>query len=324
MISSVKSCSIKEPMFCSKEELAELYRRGVSSFPSSELVNSPRMEIIDGANWSFDPTTLTIWNNRYWKGFYPADYDFTNLLMVYGFGFFKRFWKVDGRVCGETHPFYSDIHAANEAKDAEFAGTGKVVVIRYRDFPFSTFHDLMKIVDRDIIIGEAFVSSRDPPYGLSVFHFVLARRYSVDNMTRADCKHIFSSLSRRPTVSEVLGEWDLRLVSDPALSPPILRLRYFIESGELRVSSLVGSALPVGSAAAEFTEDMLIGFDFAGILLHNEIRIAADGLMVGMLHKDGEAGGEKDGIFKAIDGARGFVLKDEEEICLPYVLRRVG
>lgn len=87
-------CSLKQPMYCSSEDLAELYKKSTSIFPSYDLVNSPEMEIIDGDNWSFDPATLTIWNNRYWKGFYPFDYQFTNLVLMYGFGFYRDFgWR---------------------------------------------------------------------------------------------------------------------------------------------------------------------------------------------------------------------------------------
>jgi hypothetical protein len=188
-------------MYCTKANLAELYRESKSLFPTQTLINSPEMEIVDGVNWSFDPGTLTIWNNRYWKGFYPADYDLKNLVLMYGFGFYKRFWAdKDGskgkKIKGETHPYSSDIHAANEAIDVNLSEKGKAVYIKYRDFPFNNFDDLLKIIDKDLAIGEAFVSLRDPGRGLSIFHFVLSRRYSVDFMTQADCQFIFQSKAK--------------------------------------------------------------------------------------------------------------------------------
>ena len=82
---------------------------------------------------------------------------------------------------------------------------GKAVYIKYRDFPFNNFDDLLKIIDKDLAIGEAFVSLRDPGRGLSIFHFVLSRRYSVDFMTQADCRFIFQSKAKEVKMEEVLG-----------------------------------------------------------------------------------------------------------------------
>lgn len=82
-------------------------------------------------------------------------------------------------VFGETHPFYSDIHAANQATDEQFPEIGKVILIEYRDFPFNAFDDLMKLVDRDVVLGQAYVAIRKAPNGIPLFNFVLSRRYSV-------------------------------------------------------------------------------------------------------------------------------------------------
>jgi hypothetical protein len=46
---------------------------------------------------------------------------------MYGFGFYKRFWAdKDGpkgkKIKGETHPYSSDIHAANETIDVNLSG----------------------------------------------------------------------------------------------------------------------------------------------------------------------------------------------------------
>lgn len=318
MGSDVEPCSLKQPMYCSSQGLAELYKRSISIFPSHSLVNSPELEIHDGDNWSFDPSTLTIWNNRYWKGFYPLDYEFTNLVLMYSFGFYKRFWMEGDLVLGETHPFYSDIHAANQAEDVEFPETGKGILIEYRDFPFNAFDDLMKLVDKDVAIGQAFVAIRKAPNGISLFNFALSRKYSVDFMTQDDCKFIFSSKARRAKIDEVLGEWDLRLVSDAALSPPILRLKYYKEQNDLRVDYILGGELPVGSSIANFDEEMMSVFDFPGQLMRNEIRMVGKDFMAGILYEADNP------LFKAIEGSKGFMMNDDSEICLPYTLKRVS
>jgi hypothetical protein len=323
MNSADKPCSSNNPMYCTGEGLAKLYRESKSIFPAQNLINSPEMEIMDGVNWSFDPSTLTIWNNRYWKGFYPTDYDLKNLVLMYGFGFYKRFWAdKDGskgkKIKGETHPYSSDIYAANEAIDMDLPEKGKAVYIKYRDFPFNNFDDLLKIVDRDTAIGEAFVSLRDPGRGLSIFHFVLSRRYSVDFMTQADCKCIFQSKAKEVKIEEVLGTWDLRLVSNAALSPPILRCKFYKKGSDLLAGFIQGGKLPQGSNTANFEENMISILDLPSQILSNEIRSVGNDLLVGILEKADHP------IFKAMLGSKGFVTKGKSVIFLPYILKRVA
>ena len=323
MSSLSQPCSLKNPMYCTEVNLAKLYRESKSLFPAQTLINSPKMEIMDGVNWSFDPGTLTIWNNRYWKGFYPADYDLKNLVLMYGFGFYKRFWAdKDGskgkKIKGETHPYSSDIHAVNEAIDMDLSEKGKAVYIKYRDFPFNNFDDLLKIIDKDLAIGEAFVSLRDPGRGLSIFHFVLSRRYSVDFMTQADCQFIFQSKAKEVKIEEVLGTWDLRLVSNAALSPPILRCKFYKKGSDLLAGFIQGGKLPQGSNTATFDENMISAFDLPSQILSNEIREVNKDLLVGIIEKADHP------IFKAMLGSKGFVTKGKSGVFLPYILKRVA
>jgi hypothetical protein len=337
-------------MNCKKEELSRLYRQSKSILPAENLINSPQMEIKDGINWSFDPNTQTIWNDRYWKGFYPADYDFTNLLMMYGLGFFKRFWPDKDqshgkKILGETHPFLSDIHAFNQAIDVEFPETGAAVYIKYRDFPFNSFDDVIKIIDKDTVIGEAFVSLRKPGKGLPIFHFVLSRRYSLDFMTQADCSFIFHHKATSPKPEEILGDWDLQLVSDAALSPPILRFRFLkgdaggrsvsSTSGSMKDSAgktgliaefIMGGKLSHAGNSATFGEGSLMSLNLPVQISKNAIRKVSNDLLVGLLdHPDHP-------IFQALADFKGFIMagpgqtgkKEKNEFNLPYLLRRVS
>lgn len=323
MSSTSLPCSSKNPMYCTGESLAKLYRESNSIFPAQNLINSSEMEIVDGVNWSFDPGTLAIWNNRYWKGFYPVEYDFKNLIIMYGLGFYKKFWagkdeSKGKKIKGETHPFNSDIHAANEAIDIDLAETGKAVYIKYRDFPFNNFDDLLKIVDKDTVIGEAFVSLRDPGRGLSIFHFVLSRRYSMDFMTQADCKFIFQSKSKLAEMEEVLGTWDLMMVSNAALTPPILRFKFYTKGSELKAGFVNGGKLPQGSNTAIFDDNITKAFDLPSQILSNAIRAINRDLLVGILQIADNP------IFEALMGSRGFVTKDASGVFLPYILKRIA
>jgi hypothetical protein len=323
MNSDSQTYSLKSPMCCTGESLATLYRDSRSILPAQNLLNSPEMEIIDGVNWSFDPSTSTIWNNRYWKGFYPTDYDFKNQIPMYDLGFYKKFWadkdQAKGKkIKGETHPYSTDIHAASEVIDMDLPKEGKVAYIKYRDFPFNNFDNVLKIVDKDTVIGEAFVSLRAPGRGLSIFHFALSRRYSVDFMTQADCKFIFQSKAKEPEIEEVLGTWDLLLVSNAALSLPILRSKLYKKGSDLEADFIMGGKLPQGSLAENFNESMNSSLDLPSQILSNEIRTVNKDLLVGILQKADNP------IFKAMLGSRGFVTKGKSGIFLPYILKRVA
>ena len=61
----------------------------------SKLGNSNENKPIVGKNWKFDPESLAIYNDVYWRGMYGIDNNIlTNLLRYFG-GFYKKFWKVD-------------------------------------------------------------------------------------------------------------------------------------------------------------------------------------------------------------------------------------
>jgi len=307
-------CSLKQCMYCSMKRLDEMYEIGDSKLSNSALINSPDMDIVDGDNWSFDSDTLTIWNNRYWKGFFAADSDLINRAIVYAGGFWKRFWMEGNKVKGEVHPYESPVNFRNEAIDTEYPGFGKVILLKY-DPPAEKFYDMVKTVDKDTLLGKAF-AVRDPPRGNHILTFSMSRKYSVDFMTHDDFKIIFSKKARRPEVDEVLGIWEGKLISDPALSPVLFRFRFYKEQEELKCRYILGGILP-GTKDGRFTEDMMHMFDFAGQLSRDEIRIVRKDFMVGKHCTMGSP------IFGMLKKALGFIMKDDNRICLPYVLRRV-
>ena len=310
-------CSTRQPMFCKTARLKELFDASKSCFGREVLTNSSKMEIVDGENWSFDLDDLTIWNDRYWKGFYASDEDPQTKGLVYALGFYKRFWRAGGSIRGETHPYYSEIYAANEATDVDYPGHGNITLLKYFDLPYRLFYDILKIVDRDTLIGEAF-GFGSPPKGKHVFYFILSRRYKVDFMTHDDFGFIFSNKAKVPDDEEVLGVWEVRLVSDPALSPALFRFRYYKEGERLRAKYILGGVLSTGGKEVEFSEELMREFDFAGRTKRSEIRMVRHDLMLGRLCQDHCP------LFDLLEGSKGFIIKDEKGVCLPYVLRRVG
>ena len=308
-------CSIKQPMYCSLKRLDEMFEIKDNMFPKEALVNSGNMEIVEGDNWSFDSSTLTIWNNRYWKGFLSTDRDLINTVLIYAAGFYKRFWKDGNSVKGETHPYDSTVYAANESIETEYPGFGKVLYLKYRDPPNNMFHDLMKIVDKDTIIGKAF-AVRDPPRGEHILNFSLSRKYGIDFMTHDDFKIIFSKKAAKPDIDDVLGIWEGKLISDSIHSPVLFRFRYHKENGELKCKYIFGGIIP-GASDVKFSEEMMEMFDLTGQLFHDEIRILGRDIMVGKYCT------LKSPIFDLLKRAPGFTMKDNDRVCLPYILHRV-
>lgn len=308
-------CSIKQPMYCSSTRLDEMFEIRDNMFQKEALINSGNMDIVEGDNWSFDASTLIIWNNRYWKGFLSTDPDIFNKILIYAAGFYKRFWKDGNSVKGETHPYDSGIYAANEATETEYPGFGKVLLLKYRDPPNNIFHDLMKIVDENTIIGKAF-GARDPPRGKTILNFSLSKKYGIDFMTHDDFKIIFSEKTTKPEIDDIMGIWDGKLISDSIHSPVLFKFRFQKENGYLKCKYIFGGIIP-GTSKVKFTEEMMQTFDFAGQLLHNEIRMIQKDIMVGKYCT------MESSIFNLLKRAPGFIMKDDSRVCLPYMLRRV-
>jgi len=308
-------CSIKQPGYCSVKRLDEMFEVSDNMISNEALINSDNMDIADGENWSFDADTLTIWNNRYWKGFFASDHDLINISLIYSGGFWKRFRKDGSSVKGETHPFESTIYSANEAIEAEYPGFGNVILLKYRDFPYNKFYDILKIIDKDTLLGKAF-AVREPPRGEHILTFSMSRKYSVDFMTQDDFKIIFSKKAKRPEIDEVMGIWEGRLISDSTLSEVLFRFRYYRDQDEIKCKYIFGGIMP-GTSDVKLTEDLMLMFDLTGQLFHDEIRMVRKDFMVGRYCTMDSP------VFKLLMKAPGFIMKDENRMCLPYILRRV-
>ena len=308
-------CSIKQPMYCSVRRLDEMYEISDNMKSKEALINSADRDIVDGDNWSFDPGSLTIWNNRYWKGFFAADHDLVNTALVYGGGFWKRFWKDGSPVKGETYTYESSVSTASEAIETEYPGFGKVILLKYRDPPYNRFYDLLKIIDKDTVLGKAY-AARDPPRGEHILTFSMSKKYSVDFMTHDDFKIIFSRKAVSPGIDDVPGIWEGKLISDSTSTPVMFRFRYYMEKEDIKCKYLFGGILP-GTSDVRFTEELMLMFDFTGQLFRDEIRMVRKDFMVGKYCI------MKSPVFDLLKRAPGFIMKDDSRVCLPYVLHRV-
>jgi hypothetical protein len=187
---------------------------------NEELVNSEKTKIIPKENWTFDEKTLTIHNNLFWKGFFGRNTDLMTTTMRSFGGFYKKFRKTDGGLIkGVTKPFEVPLFAKSSAVEKELPGHGKIIHLEYEDFPFNQAYDILKIVDKDHIIGKAYRG--DFGRGSLLFDFSMSKEYSIEFMGEDDLNALFYSddLSHTPKKDEMVGKWEGMLVSDSFITP---------------------------------------------------------------------------------------------------------
>ncbi|HKU50133.1 MAG TPA: GMC family oxidoreductase [Nitrososphaera sp.] len=278
------TCDVLQPRFCGAERIGEMFAitdHRKELFPL--LANSAEEKLTVGHNWKFDPKTLKIQNNLFWKGFYGRDSDVMTMALRYFGGFYKRFRRSSGSsgaMDGITHPFEPQVvDAKSVAREKEIPGYGSVIHLEYVDAPYSTAYDLLKMVDENTIIGKAFLGSFGR--GRELFNFSMSRVYDVDFMTEQDLMTLFDSdeLSHVPTGRELAGTWEGMLVSDSAISPRSQLFYFNYEDGEVDMRYSFANMLRGRSDVAALT-DTLFRFDDP-TPFHDELRMVTPDVAVG-------------------------------------------
>jgi hypothetical protein len=292
-----ETCSIQQPMYCSRERSDAMFNSAKNELPIETLINavdcapsaassgvssigasskavssmSPKAE-----EWSFNNESLLIYNNRYWKGFFPTDQDLT-LIRYFG-GFWKRFYEEGQVLKGITHPFDAPlIYAPNLPQLQNYPGYGQVILLKYTSPEFALFYDLLKIINKDIILGKAFFGS--PPFGNQILTFSMARKYHADFMTEEDHEIIYDHYARAPIDTEVAGRWTGKMVSDSALTPTVQVFTYTKDKmGKLQMQYVFGGLLR-GISRVTLTPEQMNMYDITD--WHDEVRIVSDDFMVG-------------------------------------------
>ena len=146
-----KTCSIRQPMWCNIERLETMFNQQKNQFDLETLVNA--VENSTNEKWTFDKNSLIIYNNKFWRGFFPQDQDLS-MMRFFG-GFWKKFFKEDEIIKGITHPFESPVNADNIPEIKNYDSFGEVIHLKYSGMAFQLFYDLLKIVDKDTILGKS-------------------------------------------------------------------------------------------------------------------------------------------------------------------------
>jgi hypothetical protein len=276
------TCHLTQPRYCKAEQIsAQFSVKEHNEKLFSSLSNSDEDKIVIGKNWKFDPKTLEIYNNLYWKGFYGRDTDLMTIALRYFGGFYKRFGPIsNGKMQGTTHPFETPmVNAKNIASEKIVPGYGQVIHLEYTEFPYSTAYDLLKMVDDNTIIGKAFLGPF--PKGRELFSFSMSRTYDVNFLTEADLMTLFHSdeLSHKPNEKELVGTWEGMMVSDSALSPRSQLFYFNYEDGEIDMRYSFANLLTGRSDVT--TEGSILRLDDP-TPFHDEIKVVSPNFAVGV------------------------------------------
>jgi hypothetical protein len=218
-----------------------------------------------------------IYNNKYWKGFFPVDQNF-DAVRYFG-GFWKRFYKEGEIIKGVTHPYeVPSVYAANLPElENIHKGLGEVIHLKYTSLEYSLFYDLLKIVDKDVVLGKAFLGIS--PFSMQLLTFSMSRRYDVNFMTEEDHETIYQKYARAPNVEEVIGKWNGKLVSDSTLTPVTQVFNYTKDNtGKLQMEYTFGGLLK-GISRVVLTPEQMNMYDFTN--WHDEVKAVKDNYMVG-------------------------------------------
>jgi choline dehydrogenase-like flavoprotein len=310
-----RTCDRSQPMYCLRTNLSEMFDSTQMKYGVDMLVNSAG-EQADETNWSFDPVKMLITNNSHWKGIFPRDADIQNTLALYFGGFWKRFKKVGEQVTGTTHPYEVGVFAANKAEQRELSGFGEVILLEYLESPYDQFYDVLKIIDKDIILGKAFFGTPSP--GKEMLIFSMSRKYPFEFMDEGDHRMLYNKM-KKPTLEAMVGIWEGQLISDSAWTDPVFRFRYYFDnSNKLKNDYLFGRII-AGTAKVEEKEDHLEMYDVTGNF-HDELRQVNEDIIIGKYYSTPNF------VFNWLPEGLSFIHLDESRpsIYLPYILKRVG
>ena len=312
------TCAISQPMYCLRSDISKMYESIETKFGPEILVNSPA-EKADDTNWSYDPVSMTIANNTHWKGMFPRDSDITNTLVMYSGGFWKKFSKDGEEIKGITHPYEIDVRAKNKAHEKGIQGFGKVILLEYVDPPYNVFYDVLKIVDKDTILGKAFFITPTP--GREMLTFSMSRKYPFEFMDEEDHEMLYNKM-KKPTLESMIGIWKGQLVSDSKWTEPIFRFRYYLDDKKILRNNYefgFGQQVLTGTATIEEKEDHLEMYDETE-RFHDELRQVNEDTIIGKYYSSPSI------LFGWLPEGLSFIHVDRNRhsIFLPYILKRVG
>lgn len=257
----------REPIDSTRANLEEVFRNADAK-PIDRLINHGGREV--------DVDTEEVYNDEYWRGFFPSDHvaTFANRFVPIPAGFHKRFWTEDGVYVGETTDSDGIVTGHNRLREVEHQGR-TYVLLTYTDLQYRPFYDLLLPVSDDLVVGKAFFGRF--PYGINLLTFGMTRRYGFNRLAPADHAILWEQ-GTVPDPDAVAGQWDVQLVANARLLAPVFEFDF-----ERTDDGIEGTYEVLDTAGGEvdihFVEDRMEMYDFSH--WHDQIRQITEDFMVG-------------------------------------------
>ncbi len=299
----------------SEPELEKLFRR-CATLPIDKIVNR-------GSAPQIDIATQTIYNDVYWKGFFPKGHILNALSSAIFTGFKKTFQKSGDKYVGITNDTDGRITAHNSLEEVTIdrqTGTlepAKYILLRYLDNPWTGYYDVFKLINDDLVIGRVYLG--EFPNGARLVTFAMSRKYGLAGMTVADHNALFAA-GAVPSKEELNGVWRMDIISNSNRLASAAFLEFDLKPDGRLQSSYQLMGLMEGLVIPSFTQDHFQLNDFTPF--HDEIRKVDGNLLVGryvtgiLPDLSGILGGADLGILHSTPGSR--------ELGCYYTLSKVG
>ena len=259
----------------SEAELEKLFRR-CSTLSIDVMLNK-------GGAPSIDISRRSIFNDQYWKGFFPHGHVLNAMSSAIFTGFKKRFYKEGLRYVGVTSDTDDRIQARNSLEEITLskpAGTleaGEYILLRYLDIPWTGYYDVFKVINENLLIGRVYLG--EFPNGIRLFTFAMTREHGFAQMTIDEHRAIYESGSV-PAQSDLRGVWRMDVLSNNNHLGKAAYLSFELKPDGRLESRYQLMGLFEGLVVPSFTQDHFQLNDFTAF--HDEIRKIDENLMLGL------------------------------------------
>jgi cholesterol oxidase len=297
----------------SEGELEKLFRR-LPTISIDEILN-------DDSQPEIDLATGMIRDSSHWKGSFPRGHVLNALSSALFTGFRKQFRKDGLRYTGTASDSDGRIRTALSLREVSLANAegaleaGEYILVEYEDFPWRGHYDVLKAMNRDLIVGRTYAGRF--PEGMRLFTFALTRTHALNRMTAVEHRLLFDA-AKAPSKEELAGTWQMDIVSNNNQLAGAVHLNFDLKPDGRLESRYSFMGLMEGLVLGSFLSDHFRIDDFTRF--HDEIRKPADGLLLGRYVSPAPQA-----LLSAFGGASLGVLHPEAasgQMALYYVLTR--
>jgi cholesterol oxidase len=238
--------------------------------------------LVNTGQWSLDASKGTIRNDTQWKGFLPDGHILNVLSTALFAGFKANFTRTPRGITGVTSDADGHIKVASTVEEVvmdKATGSlepGRYILLRFTDPPWSTFYEVLKVINPDLLIGRAYLGQF--PKGIRQFTFAMTRVYRLTDLTAADHQALYQR-SPAPSKEQLAGLWEMRAVANSNDTGPIGYLQFDVKPDGRIEARYQFLGLLEGLAQPVLGQDHFQVDDFTPF--HDEIRRVNADFMVG-------------------------------------------